>query len=303
MTGCHDNEFTCNDATCVSMDVRCDGRSDCQDGTDEEECKVFVTSLGYNKHIVPSMDKGQLKLNLSICVKEITHIDEIAHFFKVKFDIKRTWFDKRLTFYNLKKSTSENKVSLVDRESVWKSWLIFDNIKTIEKALKTDQRAQMNVITNHNTSFTSSDNTYIHNTYLFDGSKNAIIDVKQYSVEYVCDFHMKWYPFDTQSCTMQLLNYDWMIQFELNELSYTGPSELPQHVVLDVLMCSKTSDKVQKVIVEFIFGRPLFISFLTITLPTVMLMTLSQMATKFSNEYLDMVIMVNLTVLLVLATL
>ena len=278
--------------------------TDCQDGTDEAECKVFVTSLGYNKNIVPpTTADGPLRLNLSMLIKEITQINEIDNFFRVKFDIKRTWFDKRLTFYNLKDAGTRNQVSLDDRETVWLSWIIFDNTESNEKILRTEQRDQMSIILYNSTDFTSSDNTYIHNIHLSEGSKNAIDDVKQYSVDWLCEFNMEWYPFDTQSCTMQLLNYDLMTRFELHTLEYTGPTMLSQHIVLDLQMCSKTNDKVQKVVVEIIFGRPLFATFIATTLPTVILMVISQMATTFSDEYLDMVIQVNLTVLLVLATL
>ena len=72
MTGCPDDEFTCNDATCVSTAGRCDGRTDCQDGTDEADCKVFVTSLGYNKYLMPPTgDGGKLKINISFDLHEI----------------------------------------------------------------------------------------------------------------------------------------------------------------------------------------------------------------------------------------
>ena len=284
--------------------LRCDGVTDCQDGTDEAECKVFVTSLGYNKHLVPpNPGDGQLRLNLSMLIKEITQINEIDNFFRVKFDMKRTWFDKRLTFYNLKDDVARNQVSLDDRETIWLSWIVFENVESNDKILRTEQRDQMSIIPDDSTVFTSSDTTHLHNIHLFEGSKNAIVDVKQYSVDWLCEFHMEWYPFDTQSCTMQLLNHGLMTRFELENLEYTGPTKLSQHIVLELKMCSNTKDNVQKVVIEFIFGRPLFATFITTTLPTVILMVISQMATIFSDEYLDMVNQVNLTVLLVLATL
>ena len=284
--------------------VRCDGVTDCQDGADEADCQLFVASLGYDKHLVPpTIDGGPLTLNLSMVIKEITEINEIDNFFRVKFDIARTWFDKRLMFYNLKDDVKRNQVTLDDRETIWLSWLLFDNVESNDKILRTAQRDQMSIIPDNSSDFTSSDKTHLHNIHLYEGSKNAIFDVKQYSIDWLCEFNMEWYPFDTQSCTMQLLNYDIMTQFDLNTLEYTGPTKLSQHIVLDLQMCSETTNNVQKVVVEFIFGRPLFATFITTTLPTVILMVISQMATTFSDEYLDMVIQVNLTVLLVLATL
>ena len=45
MTGCGEEEFTCTDASCVEMEVRCDGKNDCSDGSDEAECQAVVPSL------------------------------------------------------------------------------------------------------------------------------------------------------------------------------------------------------------------------------------------------------------------
>ena len=55
---CTENEFSCNNGICVSMDQRCDGRSDCDDSSDEEECILIVPDAGYNKFKIPT-SKGK----------------------------------------------------------------------------------------------------------------------------------------------------------------------------------------------------------------------------------------------------
>lgn len=37
---CRDNEFRCNDGTCISSRLKCDRRQDCRDGSDEADCTV-----------------------------------------------------------------------------------------------------------------------------------------------------------------------------------------------------------------------------------------------------------------------
>ena len=268
MTGCHDNELTCSDATCVSMAVRCDGRTDCQDGTDEADCKVFVTSLGYNKFLVPpTNDGGKLKINISVDLREIIEINEIENFFRVKYSLQRTWCDTRLTYYNLKDTAFDNKISSKNRGSIWKSWLTFDNIESKGKIMRTDDDDQMTILSQNLSDFNYADNTYLHNTRLFQGSTHAIGHKKQYSVDWLCDFNMEWYPFDTQSCTMEILNQDRSVEFELDNLAYLGPTDLPQHFVDNFNMCVKNIKDGQRIIVEVVLGRPIFASFCTTTLP------------------------------------
>ena len=52
-----------------------------------------------------------------------------------------------------------------------------------------------------------------------------------------------------------------------------------------------------------ILGRPLIGHILTVSIPTIILIVLAHMSKVFSDDYIDMVIQVNLTALLVLATL
>ena len=141
------------------------------------------------------------------------------------------------------------------------------------------------------------------NTRIFEGSENALFYTEQYSVNWIRDYNMEWYPFDSQVCSPQFFHQEVSISTNPVSVEYLGTNQLPQHSVKFVTICSYNVSNKPGVIVEVHLSRPLFGSILTIFLPTGVLVILSQIVGVFHRDNLDMVIGVNLTLLLVLATL
>ena len=67
-------------------------------------------------------------------------------------------------------------------------------------------------------------------------------------------------------------------------------------------MCKSAINNNKAIIVEITFGRPIVNNLLTIFVPTMLLVVISFIARLFAKEYIDMVIQVNVTVMLALAT-
>ena len=141
------------------------------------------------------------------------------------------------------------------------------------------------------------------NTRLFKGSENVIVYQRQATVKWVCDFDMRWYPFDNQKCTIEMFSSQSSVTMIPSSVDYLGQKELTQHIVRGVTICSAIIKGKSGVIVEVVLGRPLFGTTLTVFMPTTILLVLSQMVRVFGQDHLEMVIEVNLTLLLVLATL
>ena len=53
LSGCADDEFTCNDGQCIYIKNRCDQTIHCQDKSDEQDCQILHEEEGYNKGIPP----------------------------------------------------------------------------------------------------------------------------------------------------------------------------------------------------------------------------------------------------------
>ena len=69
-----------------------------------------------------------------------------------------------------------------------------------------------------------------------------------------------------------------------------------------VQMCKSVIDEFKAIVVEVALGRPLVSNLLTVFVPTILLIIVSFMARFFADNYVDMVVQVNLTLTLTLAT-
>ena len=302
MTGCNDTQYTCYDGRCVSMDRRCDGKVDCEDDSDEEECKIVSPDKGYKKIVPPpTQNNGEiLPINLTIIMKNIFDINVIESTFSTKFIYVSKWYDKRLTYMNLKRDTKLNQLDPNEKKLIWTPWITFENIIMYDSVHKTDIGDTI-LITPNSKQVYLRDNTHPNNVYIFSGSENALERSLERSVTWMCEYDMAWYPFDTQTCTMQFVIKNLILVPE--DLEYTGPTDLAQYFVRSVKMCSGKLPGHQTVNVLIIFGRRLMSNILTIFIPTIILLILSHFAQLYEENYFDLVIGVNLTVLLVLATL
>ena len=95
---CKLDDFTCRDGKCVNLNARCNGKYECEDGSDEDQCESIHPKDGYNKAIVPPPLDGEdmPNINVSINILQIVQINEIQSLFHAKVVIKVTWYDRKL---------------------------------------------------------------------------------------------------------------------------------------------------------------------------------------------------------------
>ena len=145
----------------------------------------------------------------------------------------------------------------------------------------------------------------LRNAYIFKGSDNAMQRTAYYTYAWNCAFDFSLYPFDTQYCTMKLGLQEADTMFlKLNpvKIKHAGSKdELAQYTIEKISFCSDKEN--QGLVVNIVLGRPLISSILTVFIPTLLLLIISQLAQVFVEDFIDMVIQVHLTLLLVLASL
>ena len=270
-----------------------------------------MKSAGYNKFLVPPpIGKGStLELNMSIDVGNILLINEVQGYFRTRFILRREWLDPQLTYKDLKKDSRLSLLSPTEEKTVWFPEVVFDNIASDEDWMEIVLSKEYNIVRNiEDENIDPVGVTAIDNTFMFSGEENSHFLSKEFTILWICHFNMMWYPFDTQTCAMQfkIVNkFADLVDLSPQNLTYSGPSDLAQYIVKSYKMCrvKMQSSNMERVDVEISLGRPLIANILTVFIPTIILLTISHISKVYDQRYIDMVIMVNLTVLLVLATL
>ena len=288
------------------MEKRCDGFADCKDSSDEDQCFLIRSFQGYLKHLLPPPlgNESSTEVNISFTIEEILDVDEVDGILKIKIFQLRSWFEPRFEYTNLKKSLEKNQLTAKEKENMWIPWTVFENLEALKSYNRTELFKIVNVVPNPQFSFKRSSRTSKHNTRIFDGSKNALLVKDKYTIDWLCDYDLQWYPFDTQHCYLHFWqNEKSLISLNPGTVNYTGPTQLPQHFVKAVKICATRGTQLKGVWVEVILGRPLIGSLLVVYLPTGILIIISNLLVRFHHFYMDMVIAQNVTLLLVLATL
>ena len=138
----------------------------------------------------------------------------------------------------------------------------------------------------------------------FKGYENKLVRNFAWTCETICYFNYGWYPFDTQSCGIYRMISDLYekLQLKTGTISYSGTGVIGKYYFRDMNYCQINKFGKSGIFIDLIFSRPLTGNLMTIFLPTGMLLMISQMSVVFSSSFLDIVIEVNTTLLLVLTT-
>ena len=209
--------------------------------------------------------------------------------------------------YNICNFQEDNRMNILspeDQDLVWFPLLAFDNMPSEEDWVEMMLSLRYHIIRNPENTFQPSDKTDMENSFMYSGAENKHRLKKEFTVLWICNYKLTWYPFDSQTCSMKMQSqYPDLVDVNPGDILYAGPKALSQYVVKNTRMCRAVIGSVEGVVVDITLGRPLISNILTVFIPTVILLVINHMTKVYEKLYLDMVIQVNLTVLLVLATL
>ena len=225
LSTCTLDQYTCNDGGCVSLVSRCNGEVDCEDKSDELECRIMEESKTYKKHQPPPphQNKTKLEVNVSIEVINMGGISEIESSVEFQFIMNMKWYEGRMNFLNLRAESGKNNLKNQEMKLLWIPKIVFYNTK---KRLKTivDGETSMEVERMGNS-------TIAKNKLVFKGLENPLSVSRFYKTNFICNFDMAWYPFDSQKCSMNFVvdkgSRDF-VALLAHDLEYSGPLDLTQ---------------------------------------------------------------------------
>ena len=302
-SNCAEDQFTCEDGHCLSMDFRCNGVVNCpDDNTDEANCHIIVKENTYQKDYAPvkftNENMTKVNVNISMEIESILTISEKESLIKLKLMLKILWFDHRLEFNNLNNVTSMNTIPAREKEHLWLPPVMFANTE-FRDGITNDEKAFITI--RKLGKYSPEDIEILENRLSFKGEENPIIYSRPYTVELSCTYNMAWYPFDIQHCRVVMAmegNSGLYVRLLSNSVQYLGPTELSQYFVKRI----KIDHDDKTVWAELVLGRRLLSTILTVYVPTFLLNVISYATNFFKDFFFEAVVTVNLTAMLVLTT-
>ena len=209
---------------------------------------------------------------------------EVTQYLELKFKISLQWLDARVMFYNIKTDEKLNSLTLKEQLSLWTPTIVFWNTKEQLRTLN-DKNTFASIRQDRNGSFIEKEVN--EDIEVYPGSQNLITVSRVYSIRFFCEYDISWYPFDEQTCSMDLVmdgvldNYADLVA---EELRFSGAKELTQYYVKRFTMKQGMINTRGSVVVRITLGRRLLGTFLTVYFPTILLNVIGH-ATNFFKKF------------------
>ncbi|XP_066985092.1 uncharacterized protein [Macrobrachium rosenbergii] len=307
LTPCEENEYTCDDGSCVAHHKRCDLKYDCRDNSDEADCMLIDHPEGYQKHLPPRSNLGEdlsLLVVLSMRVSTMA-VKTMEMAVDVTFELMLTWKDNRLQYLNLKVNDTLNVLALEAMKTLWTPDVTFVNAIGNHHTYVDEYTSMM---INRSSEFKTRDETAPAEVEVFPGKFNALSIKRKYGITFDCSFNLLLYPFDNQECSMHLritsapksfLMFDSVESLAIN----LGESLSAEYYIGGLKVGYEATGEYSEALIKIPLTRLAGYAILNIYIPTLVLLMISYMSLFVRTDMFDTRMMAALTVQLVIATL
>ena len=128
--------------------------------------RLVVPNHGYNKFLTPPPLGSDDKLNLTIDfdILKILQISREQNFISLTFILKKTWYNRLLSYQNLKHNR-QNKIFEDDKKMIWTPFIDFLNIENKDKCCETIGESKYIIVPNENLNHTKNSYTEYLNAF------------------------------------------------------------------------------------------------------------------------------------------
>ncbi|XP_023345924.1 uncharacterized protein LOC111714922 isoform X2 [Eurytemora carolleeae] len=305
LSRCLNEEFTCSNGLCIDIKKRCNSRTDCRDKSDEVGCLRINPDKSYQKYISPQPqgNSSKIVIKVSADIMDILDIDEKSSIFQIQFYLHFSWYDSRLTFFDLRNDSGLNTLSIEEKGLIWIPVLVFDNTENKVTTLVDDEASI--TIQKQGDYYLSGLDEYSNREY-YRGEENPLTLSRFYNTRFLCQYDLQWYPFDIQNCQLQLTMFGKSGDFatlEAEIINFFGKKSIKEFVVESYSMKISENNGQTTLKMNIILGRNLLPIALNTYLPSILLIIISYVTIFFKPFFFEAIVTVNLTTLLVLVTL
>ena len=249
-------------------------------------------------------------INIQVIIKNIDFINTISMSVGLTIEIRASWRDFQLTYFNLIDTegwfNDSKGVNSAMHDQLWLPIPMIEHDNAVIGNTKENKNMYVQIQPVNNP--LPMDPVLPTEDLIFPGPQNDLVMIQKFKLEYLCNFHLQKFPFDDQRCDflmkMRVPNNKSVMFVPLAEaVVYNGPSVLAEFQVNEISY--KTSLENKETSFTFSVGfKRLYISHLASTYFQTFLMwflaylTLYIQIEDFSNRFMGMV-----TALLVLAAL
>jgi hypothetical protein len=202
LSGCGGKGFTCDDGQCVTMEERCNQITNCEDESDEVDCKLVILKENYNKKVPPIVATegnqfNSTKIWISISLLKIVRMEEVQHKIDFQIGIILEWKENRVSYNNLKTKTSLNALTDEEIQSLWLPYVVYANTD-MKEAVKLVKGLDTTIVVNREGSLTRTTEHIHEEIDMFEGKENKLLMYQTYTKSFQCLYNLQKYPFDTQ---------------------------------------------------------------------------------------------------------
>ena len=188
------------------MEKRCDQIPQCEDESDEQNCRILVLQHGYNKEVPPFVTIGKkiqekelLPVKVSLTLQKVIAIEEDDYSISFKFKISLMWRENRVTYQNLKTDSTNNLLRQEEVKTLWLPLVIYWNTDQEETTrLGESWEWKTEILVQREGNMSRNSMTDIDEAEIFQGAENSLRMEQTYTHAFQCVFKLSEYPFDTQ---------------------------------------------------------------------------------------------------------